>query len=983
MKKKDNRPKQAASLACSEHTRRKNAESELQEKEKRLEFEMLLSDFSARFINLPMDRVDDEIINTLRRILDFFQVDRCGLIEVMPERQWMKISHASYADGITTVPQDSNIFQYFPWLFEKVVVQGQPLTLETLDDFPPEALEDKQGLASRGVISAQYIPISLYGQVAYVFVLNAVRRQRSWPEEYIPRVRLLGEVLVNALARRKGRLQLEEQLAFEMLLAEISGRFVNLSADQVDSEIEDAQCRICEFLELDLSVLWQWSMDTPRVLKLTHLSRPMDPHPDPMYAHEYFPWCQKQLEEGRIVVASNIEDLPAEAARDQETWRQFGVKTTLTFPLSSGGSPPFAALSFNDMQKERTWSDVLIQRIQLIAQIFSSTLVRKQKEQALRESEARLRLITESVNAGLWSIDLKTNEVWASPKNREQFHFSPDEKITYEDYFRVIHPDDREHVHEAVQHTLKIGENFQYDYRIVLHDGSIRWLVARGQRILKKTGEPERMIGLTMDITERKEIEIELNESNILLSSLINSTSDLIWSVDPERFGLINFNCGLSEYFLHGTGLRIKTGMTPYDLLPKDFAEQWDIFYRRALEAGSFITEYKTSAQGRTLRLNINTLKHDDVVFGISVFAQDFTSRKKLEDQLKLSLEEVQQLKDRLQMENVYLRKEVKLLYRHTEIVGESNALKDVLAHAEKVSSTDTTVLLLGETGTGKELLAHAIHDMSKRKDRMLVMVNCASLPPTLIESELFGREKGAYTGSLTKMVGRFELADRSTLFLDEIGDLPLELQSKLLRVLEQGEFERLGSSRTIKVNVRLIAATNRDLAQDVKNERFRKDLYYRLNVFPITIPPLRERKEDIPSLVWSFVKQFEKSLGKPIESIPKKNMEALMQYRWPGNIRELRNVVEHAMILTSGKTLNVEPPAHVPMEQSESSSLQDMERSHIIEVLERTDWRLSGKNGAAEILGMKRTTLQSKMKALGIKRPPKGYPILLEKYSP
>jgi transcriptional regulator with GAF, ATPase, and Fis domain len=340
-----------------------------------------------------------------------------------------------------------------------------------------------------------------------------------------------------------------------------------------------------------------------------------------------------------------------------------------------------------------------------------------------------------------------------------------------------------------------------------------------------------------------------------------------------------------------------------------------------------------------------------------------------MEEQIKQSLEEVQKLKDQLQMENVYLREEVKFVHSHTEIIGDSKPIRDVLANANKVSPTDSTVLLLGETGTGKELLAHAIHDRSPRKERTLVMVNCASLPPTLIESELFGREKGAYTGSLTKMVGRFELADNSSLFLDEIGDLPIELQSKLLRVLEQGEFERLGSNKTIKVNVRLIAATNHDLAKDVQDGRFRKDLFYRLNVFPITIPPLRDRKEDIPSLAWSFVKQFEKSLGKPIESIPQKNMEALMNYSWPGNVRELRNVIEHAMILSSGKILNVEPPAYMPMEQSGSSALQDIEYKHIVEVLERTNWRISGKNGAAEILGMKRTTLQSKMKALSIKR--------------
>ena len=295
--------------------------------------------------------------------------------------------------------------------------------------------------------------------------------------------------------------------------------------------------------------------------------------------------------------------------------------------------------------------------------------------------------------------------------------------------------------------------------------------------------------------------------------------------------------------------------------------------------------------------------------------------------------------------------------------------MKHVLEQAERVSATDSTVLILGETGTGKELLAHAIHEMSNRKNRAMIIVNCASLPPTLIESELFGREKGAYTGSLTKMMGRFELADGGTLFLDEIGELPIELQSKLLRVLEQGQFERLGSTTTIKVNVRLIAATNRDLIKDINESRFRKDLYYRLNVFPITIPPLRERKEDIPSLVWTFVKQFEKSLGKHIDSIPRKNMENLINYTWPGNIRELRNIIEHAMILSSSKILALDLPIGATQALPGSYNLQDMERNHILEVLEKTGWRISGKSGAAEILGMKRTTLQSKIKMLGITR--------------
>jgi PAS domain S-box-containing protein len=350
-------------------------------------------------------------------------------------------------------------------------------------------------------------------------------------------------------------------------------------------------------------------------------------------------------------------------------------------------------------------------------------------------------------------------------------------------------------------------------------------------------------------------------------------------------------------------------------------------------------------------------------------FVKDITDRKKMDVELRQKLEEVRQLRDELYAENVYLREYFKREEGNEAIVGESESVLKMLEQAKRVAATDSTVLLLGETGAGKELLAHAIHNMSSRKDRKLVTVNCASLPPTLIESELFGREKGAYTGSLTRMAGRFELADGSTLFLDEIGDLPLELQSKLLRVLEQGQFERLGSPRTIKVNVRLIAATNHDLANEVSEGRFRKDLYYRLNVFPIIVPPLRDRKEDILPLVWSFVKQFEKSMGKQIDSIPKAKLEALMRYNWPGNIRELKNVIEHAMILSSFKTLDVVVPACALEDQSVSYTLQDMERRHILDVLERTGWRISGKNGAAEILGIKRTTLQSKMKVLGIKR--------------
>ena len=344
--------------------------------------------------------------------------------------------------------------------------------------------------------------------------------------------------------------------------------------------------------------------------------------------------------------------------------------------------------------------------------------------------------------------------------------------------------------------------------------------------------------------------------------------------------------------------------------------------------------------------------------------------RNQITLELEKRLQEIEALKQRLENENIYLREEIKLQYVHEEIVGRSDKMRKVLAQVEQVSRTDSTVLIQGETGTGKELLARAIHHLSSRKDRPLVTVNCASLPPTLIESELFGRERGAYTGALTRMVGRFEVADGATLFLDEIGELPQELQSKLLRVLEEGRFERLGSVKTLQVNVRIVAATNRDLAQDVNEGRFRKDLYYRLNVFPITIPPLRERSEDISVLVWAFVQQFEKKMGKRIDGISRKSMEALQQHSWPGNVRELRNVIEHSMIVSSGRNLTVTLPKMGLPEAPEARGLQDLERRHILDVLEKSGWRLTGEGGASEILRMKRTTLQSRMKKLGINRP-------------
>lgn len=331
-----------------------------------------------------------------------------------------------------------------------------------------------------------------------------------------------------------------------------------------------------------------------------------------------------------------------------------------------------------------------------------------------------------------------------------------------------------------------------------------------------------------------------------------------------------------------------------------------------------------------------------------------------------------EQEKARLEAQNVYLQEEINGTHNFEELIGGSTSLKKVLKNVERVAPTDSTVLITGETGTGKELIARAIHNLSPRKGRPLVKVNCAAIPAGLIESELFGHEKGAFTGALTKKMGRFEVADKGTIFLDEIGELPLDLQSKLLRVLQEGEFERVGGTQTFKVNVRVIAATNRDLEQQSKTGQYRPDLYYRLNVFPIHLPALREREGDIPLLVQYFVRKFAANFGKKINRIPERMMTALQRYQWPGNIRELEHVIERAVILSEG--VELEPiewlsPSNGKASPAKPLTLEEMERQHIIDVLEQTNWRVSGPKGAAAILGLKPTTLEARMKKLGIER--------------
>ena len=400
--------------------------------------------------------------------------------------------------------------------------------------------------------------------------------------------------------------------------------------------------------------------------------------------------------------------------------------------------------------------------------------------------------------------------------------------------------------------------------------------------------------------------------------------------------------------------------------------EDNEVFWRK--DGTSFPVEYVSTP----------VRDEDGSLIGAVVTFNDISERKQREEALRQALAEVERLKEQLQAENQYLRQEIKVSHNFEEIIGEGPAMIKAKRLVEQVAATDATVLILGETGVGKELFARAIHNLSWRRERPLIKVNCAALPSSLIESELFGHEKGAFTGAIARRAGRFELANGGTIFLDEIGELPLELQAKLLRVIQEGEYERLGGSQTIRTDIRIVAATHRDLRTMIKSGTFREDLFYRLNVFPVSVPALRDRREDLPQLVTHFVRKFAKQQGKAIEGIPDHVQSALRDYAWPGNIRELENIIERAVSLSNDGVLRIDGaisvrPKSLPEAEAaappgnDRRTLEQVERTHILNVLKQTSWRIAGEQGAAAILDMHPNTLRSRMQKLGIAKAAAG----------
>jgi formate hydrogenlyase transcriptional activator len=632
---------------------------------------------------------------------------------------------------------------------------------------------------------------------------------------------------------------------------------------------------------------------------------------------------------------------------------------------------------------------------------------RKRAEEALRASEQSLRLIVDTI-PGLVCTMNAAGEVERLNRQVLEYFGRTTEELKNWATSDAVHPDDLPRVIAAFTHSVETGNPYDIEHRCRRTDGVYRWFQVRALPVRDTEGRITGWYILLTDIDERKQAEDRLQlllditnqvVSNLQLRDLLRAISGNIRRVmqcdcaslalpnaETKELQLNVLDFPDSKGFFHEEGVYSIEG-SPYGkafrtmkplTLESPFAAWLDnpVVQSRSSEGFKSLCFIPLIRRNRAMgTLNLGRLR------GEAFTEEDLHFLGQVANQIAIGVEnaleygQITEAKERLAEQKLYLENEIRVERNFEEIIGNSPRLKAVLESVRTVAPADSTVLIQGETGTGKELIARAIHNLSPRKGQAFVKVNCAAIPLGLLESELFGHERGAFTGAIAQKVGRFELAHKGTLFLDEVGDIPLELQPKLLRVLQEQEFERLGSTRTQHVDVRVLAATNVSLAQMVAEKKFRSDLYYRLKVFPIDVPPLRDRREDIPPLVRYFSNKYARRMGKQIESIPKEAMEALSRYAWPGNIRELQNLMERAALLSTGPSLRV-PLADIladagPSAISDGNVLKQVEREQIVRALRESNWVVGGAYGAAARLGLKRTSLAYKMQKLGISRPP------------
>ncbi|MBA3028618.1 MAG: PAS domain S-box protein [Desulfobacteraceae bacterium] len=618
---------------------------------------------------------------------------------------------------------------------------------------------------------------------------------------------------------------------------------------------------------------------------------------------------------------------------------------------------------------------------------------RKQIEADLKISKERYKELLVNANSIIIRFDQNGTIKFFNECAQEFFGYGLDEVLGK--HVKILVPQTEstgKNMEVMVDDIIRNPDGFQENINEnILKNGKRVWISWRNKALKDANGQLIGNLAIGNDITEQKRLDEALKISETRFRSLFETARDGIMILHEETGRIVDMNPFLIEML----------GYSRETLLGKKL---WEIgAFKDVLASKSAFGKLQTNGyvryedlpletkDGRLMSVEFvsNTFRVMDQKV-IQCHIRDITERKRMTEalqrshtemeqrvaeatsELRVTLSELQLLKDQLEAENFYFREEIKMRHQSGHIIGESDGLKYVLFRAEQVAPMDTTVLILGETGTGKELIAAAIHNMSSRKKRPMITVNCGALPNNLIESELFGREKGAFTGADKRQIGRFEIADGSTICLDEIGELPLEMQAKLLRVIQHHEFERLGSSHTIKVDVRVIATTNRNLEEEVKKGRFREDLFYRLNVFPITVPPLRQRSKDIPLLAQTFIERFARKLGKQFTSVSKETMKALQDYSWPGNIRELQSIMERSVILCQGTVFRLSEKLEtlsIPL-ASTVKTLEETERNQILKTLSENKWRIEGKGGAAEILGIHPSTLRARMHKLGIERP-------------
>jgi PAS domain S-box-containing protein len=611
---------------------------------------------------------------------------------------------------------------------------------------------------------------------------------------------------------------------------------------------------------------------------------------------------------------------------------------------------------------------------------------RKRAEDSLRRSETYLAEAQRLAKTGSWAYSPAAEKcIWWSDEMLRIFGLDPQRSNLPDraEFLRLVHPEDRDRFNERIDTAFREKADFVQDYRIVLTDGTVKHIHGIGHPVLDDTGKVIEYVGTDVDVTERKRSEEKLRRSE----------ADLL---EAQR---LTHTCSWRHEVLSGKVTISPEGLALYGIEPEDDASSVDFYHRRKhpedrpeveqayaaalLRKTGFELEFRNVLPDGTIK-NIRSIGHPildergDVVefVGASI---DVTEHHRARADLEKAFEEIKRLKDQLHDENVVLREQIDQAFMFEEIVGASSALQGVLSRLMKVAPTDSSVLVSGETGTGKELIARAIHKRSRRSQRAFVSVNCAALAPSLISSELFGHERGAFTGALQRRLGRFELANGGTIFLDEIGELPLDTQVALLRVLQEREFERVGGTQSVKVDVRIIAATNRDLEAAVADGTFRPDLYYRLNVFPIQVPPLRERQEDILMLLEYFVRRFAQKMGKHFEKLDKRTVELFRSYPWPGNIRELQNVVERSVIVSSDGEFCVDAAwlsrdsrrASLPQQPAPAGADEDTsrERQIIEDALMGSRGRVSGHSGAAARLGVPPSTLDYRIKKLRIRK--------------